>query len=154
MQAKSHSVCSKFLKKMMRLFKVLNMKKSKYDKKIIERREKVHKRKLFTLVPIEIAEDKSLKLNEKFILSEITTMQVYAGEFHATNQYLADLLGLSRSSISRIINDLRDRGYIKSYQHYDPVDKFTHKRTLHANVFLDCEVFKSHKKLKIFDQED
>jgi DNA-binding MarR family transcriptional regulator len=130
------------------------MKKSKYDKKIIERREKVQKRKLFTLVPIEIAEDKSLKLNEKFILSEITTMQVYAREFHATNQYLADLLGLSRSSISRIINDLRNRGYIRSYQYYDPVDKFTYKRILHANVFLDCEVFKSNKKLKIFDQED
>ena len=75
-------------------------------------------------------------------------MQTYAGEFHASNQYLADLLGLSKSSISRIINDLRNRGYIRSYQHYDPVDKITYKRTLHANFFLDCEVFKKNKKLK------
>jgi DNA-binding MarR family transcriptional regulator len=78
-------------------------------------------------------------------------MQTYAGEFHASNQYLADLLGLSKSSISRIINDLRNRGYIRSYQHYDPVDKITYKRTLHANVFLDCEVFKKNKKLKVFE---
>ena len=113
------------------------MKQKKYDKKIVEKREKVNKKKLFTLIPREISEDKTLKLNEKFILSEVVTMQTYAGEFHASNQYLADLLSLSKSSISRIINDLRNRGYIRSYQHYDPVDKITYKRTLHANVFLD-----------------
>ena len=128
------------------------MKQKKYDKQIIERREKVNKKKLFTLIPLEIFEDKSLKVNEKIILAEIVTMQTYAGEFHATNQYLADLLNLSRSSISRIINDLRKRGYIRSYQHYDPVDKMTYKRTLHANVFLDCKVFKQHRKLKVFDE--
>ena len=128
------------------------MKQKKYDEQVIERREKVNKKKLFTLIPLEIFEDKSLKVNEKFILAEIVTMQTYAGEFHATNQYLADLLNLSRSSISRIINDLRKRGYIRSYQHYDPVDKMTYKRTLHANVFLDCKVFKQHRKLKVFDE--
>ena len=128
------------------------MKQKKYDKQIVERREKVNKKKLFTLIPLEIFEDKSLKVNEKIILAEIVTMQTYAGEFHATNQYLADLLNLSRSSISRIINDLRKRGYIRSYQHYDPVDKMTYKRTLHANVFLDCKVFRQHKKLKVYDE--
>jgi DNA-binding MarR family transcriptional regulator len=128
------------------------MKQKKYDEQLIERREKVNKKKLFTLIPLEIFEDKSLKVNEKIILAEIVTMQTYAGEFHATNQYLADLLNLSRSSISRIINDLRKRGYIRSYQHYDPVDKMTYKRTLHANVFLDCKVFRQHKKLKVFDE--
>ncbi|MDB4156404.1 helix-turn-helix domain-containing protein [Gammaproteobacteria bacterium] len=127
------------------------MRQKKYDKKIVEKREKVNKKKLFTLIPREISEDKTLKLNEKFILSEVVTMQTYAGEFHASNQYLADLLGLSKSSISRIINDLRNRGYIRSYQYYDPVDKITYKRTLHANVFLDCEVFKKNKKLKVFE---
>lgn len=128
------------------------MKQKKYDKKIVKRREKINKKKLFTLIPCEISEDKSLKLNEKIILSEIVTMETYAGEFHATNQYLADLLNLSKSSISRIINDLRHRGFIRSYQHYDPIDKMTYKRTLHANVFLDCEVFKRHKKLKVFNE--
>lgn len=128
------------------------MKQKKYDEQVIERREKVNKKKLFTLIPLEIFEDKSLKVNEKIILAEIVTMQTYAGEFHATNQYLADLLNLSRSSISRIINDLRKRGYIRSYQHYDPVDKMTYKRTLHANVFLDCKVFTQNRKLKVFDE--
>jgi len=128
------------------------MKQKKYDEQVIERREKVNKKKLFTLIPLEIFEDKSLKANEKIILAEIVTMQTYAGEFHATNQYLADLLNLSRSSISRIINDLRKRGYIRSYQHYDPVDKMTYKRTLHANIFLDCKVFRQHKKLKVYDE--
>jgi len=128
------------------------MKQKKYDEQVIERREKVNKKKLFTLIPLEIFEDKSLKVNEKIILAEIVTMQTYTGEFHATNQYLADLLNLSRSSISRIINDLRKRGYLRSYQHYDPVDKMTYKRTLHANVFLDCKVFRQHKKLKVYDE--
>jgi DNA-binding MarR family transcriptional regulator len=129
------------------------MKIDRYDKKIVKRREKVNKKKLFTLMPVEIFEDKTLKLNEKIILAEVVTMQTYAGEFYATNQYLADLLNLSKSSISRIINDLRHRGYLRSYQYYDPVDKMTYKRTLHANVFLDCEVFKRHKRLRVFDEE-
>ena len=128
--------------------------KNKYDKTIIEKRSKISNRKLFTLLPIEIMHDKSLKNNEKIILSEIVTMQTYAGEFNATNQYLGDLLDLSRSSISRIINDLRHRGYIRSYQHYDPKEKITYKRTLHANIYLDCEVFKRNKKLKLYDKED
>ena len=128
--------------------------KERFDKKIIEKRDKINKKKLFTLLPIEIMHDKSLKNNEKIILSEIVTMQTYAGEFNATNQYLGDLLDLSRSSISRIINDLRHRGYIRSYQHYDPKEKITYKRTLHANIYLDCEVFKRNKKLKLYDKED
>ena len=51
------------------------------------------------MVPIEIIEDKSLKLNEVIILSEIATMHHYGGEFFATNHYLADILG-SRGSES------------------------------------------------------
>ena len=43
------------------------MKQKKYDEQLIERREKVNKKKLFTLIPLEIFEDKSLKVNEKII---------------------------------------------------------------------------------------
>ena len=136
--------CSSFLHRYKEtdIFRVM---KTRYDKKIISKRDKVQKKKLFTIIPIEISNDKTLKNTEKLILAEIVTMQVYAGEFNGTNQYLADLLNLSRSSISRIINDLRHRGYIRSYQHFDPDDKMTYKRTLHANVFLDCEVFKQKR---------
>ena len=73
------------------------MKKPKYDKKIIERREKINKKKLFTIIPIEISNDKSLKINERFLMGEIVTMQHYAGEFRATNQYVGDLLNVSSS---------------------------------------------------------
>lgn len=118
------------------------MKKPKYDKKIVERREKINKKKLFTMIPIEISNDKSLKINERFLMGEIVTMQHYAGEFRATNQYVGDLLNVSSSRASAIINDLRKRGYLHSYQHYDPVEKRTTKRTLHANVFKDCQIFK------------
>ena len=118
------------------------MKKPKYDKKIIERRDKINKKKLFTMIPIEISNDKSLKTNERLLMGEIVTMQHYAGEFRATNQYVGDLLNVSSSRASAIIDDLRKRGYLHSYQHYDPVEKRTTKRTLHANVFKDCQCFK------------
>ncbi|MDA8655222.1 hypothetical protein N9L78_00815 [Gammaproteobacteria bacterium] len=118
------------------------MKKPKYDKKIIERRDKINKRKLFTMIPIEISNDKSLKTNERLLMGEIVTMQHFAGEFRATNQYIGDILNVSSSRASAIVNDLRKRGYLHSYQHYDPVEKRTTKRTLHANVFKDCKCFK------------
>lgn len=99
------------------------MKKPKYDKKIIERRDKINKKKLFTMIPIEISNDKSLKTNERLLMGEIVTMQHFAGEFRATNQYVGDILNVSSSRASAIINDLRKRGYLHSYQHYDPVEK-------------------------------
>ena len=118
------------------------MKKPKYDKKIIERRDKINKRKLFTMIPIEISNDKSLKTNERLLMGEIVTMQHFAGEFRATNQYIGDILNVSSSRASAIVNDLRKRGYLHSYQHYDPVEKRTTKTTLHANVFKDCKFIK------------
>lgn len=83
------------------------MKKPKYDKKIIERRDSINKRKLFTMIPIEISNDKSLKTNERLLMGEIVTMQHFAGEFRATNQYVGDILNVSSSRASAIINDLR-----------------------------------------------
>ena len=124
------------------------MKKTRYDKKIIKRRDKIKKGKLFTVIPVEVLEDRSLKANEKILMGEIVTMQHNTGEFRATNQYVADILNVSASRASSVINDLRKRGYLHSYQHYDPVEKRTTKRTLHANVFRDSKCFRVHKKIK------
>ena len=124
------------------------MKKPRYDKKIIEPRKKISKKKLFTVIPVEILEDKSLKANEKILMGEIVTMQHNTGEFRATNQYVGDILSVSSSRASSIINDLRKRGYIHSYQHFDLAENRTTKRTLHAKVFRDSQCFKVHKKIK------
>jgi hypothetical protein len=74
-------------------------------------------------------------------ISEIITMTVYAGEFHASNEYLAGLMGLKKNSISRIISDLHNRGYIQRLGYYCPSSKKTWKRVLKPLVFTDCRIF-------------
>ena len=127
------------------------MKRKIRTKRVVKRRNQINKKKIFTMVPIEIIEDKSLKLNEVIILSEIATMHHYGGEFFATNHYLADILRLSRQRVSSLVNDLIDRGYLESVQYFDPVDKITYKRVLIPNVFLDCKAF---KKKDLFNKEN
>ena len=41
------------------------MKQKKYDKKIVEKRERVNKKKLFTLIPREISEDNQREYYKK-----------------------------------------------------------------------------------------
>ena len=113
----------------------------KFDEVIHQQKPGLKTAKDFSLMPIEILSDKSLKLTEKFVMSEIVTMTVYAGEFHASNEYLAGLMGLKKNSISRIISDLHKRGYIERLGYYCPKSKKTWKRVLKTLVCTDCRIF-------------
>lgn len=113
----------------------------KFDEIIHQQQPGLKTAKDFSVMPIEILSDKSLKLTEKFVMSEIVTMTVYAGEFHASNEYLAGLMGLKKNSISRVISDLHNRGYIERLGYYCPKSKKTWKRVLKPLVFTDCRIF-------------
>ena len=111
-----------------------------YEQVVYEEEPGVEANKTFCMIPIEIAQDKSLKVAEKILLSEIVVMDYHHGEFFGSNQYLANLANLSKSRVSAILTDLGRRGYIKIIQYRSPETARVWKRVIKPNIYTDAEV--------------
>lgn len=72
----------------------------------------------YAVIPANVRYDKRLKANEKLLFSEITTLTHAKGYCFASNNYFADLYGVSKTSISKWINNLIKCGYLKSHIKY------------------------------------
>lgn len=68
----------------------------------------------FAIIPANVRYDKRLSANAKLLYGEITALSNKNGICFATNQYFANLYGLSSISISRLIKTLKDNGYIST----------------------------------------
>lgn len=66
----------------------------------------------FITVSIEIMHDKNLSVPQKFILAEIEQLTSLDNGCIASNQHFSDLIGISKVTVSRAINDLEKQGYI------------------------------------------
>ena len=110
-----------------------------YEEVVLAEEPGVEANKIFCLIPIEIAQDKSLKAAEKILLSEIVVLD-QQGEFFGSNQYLANLANLSKSRVSAILTDLGRRGYIKIILYRSPDTARVWKRVIKPNVYTDAEV--------------
>ena len=63
-------------------------------------------------VPIEIWEDRSLTWNEKVLLMEVDSFTSKGRECFISNEYIADLLGVSVNRASTTLSGLIKKGYI------------------------------------------
>lgn len=81
----------------------------------------------FVIVQKYILNDKRLTGNEKLLVSLITSLD-RQDHCYATNQYFADILGVTARAIRKMINRLCDLGMIE----YD--GKFKNRRILISNV--------------------
>ncbi len=68
----------------------------------------------YAVIPAEVRYDQDLKPNAKLLYGELTALCNQSGYCWATNEYFADLYGLSVSTISRLITQLEQRGYIRT----------------------------------------
>ena len=64
-------------------------------------------------IPIEIWQDKSLSWNEKILLMEIDSFTSKGHECYISNEYIAELLGVSISWASKCLSHLMEIGYVK-----------------------------------------
>lgn len=64
-------------------------------------------------IPIEIWQDKSLSWNEKILLMEIDSFTSKGHECYISNEYIAELLGVSMSWASKCLSHLMEVGYVK-----------------------------------------
>ena len=68
----------------------------------------------WAILPASVRYDTNLIPNAKLLYAEITALQEATGYCFATNQYLASLFGLKPATITTLIKNLSDNGYIKA----------------------------------------
>lgn len=67
----------------------------------------------FITISVEIMHDNNLTHSQKFILAEIEQLASLEKGCIASNEHFAQLIGIAKESVSRSINDLRDKEYIE-----------------------------------------
>lgn len=67
----------------------------------------------FSIIPANVRYDNELKDKAKLLFSEITCLANCLGYCIASNEYFAELYSVSGETISRLIKQLEDKGYIK-----------------------------------------
>jgi DNA-binding transcriptional MocR family regulator len=82
----------------------------------------------FSIIPNEVKYAANLKPLAKFILSDIVSF-TYAFECFASNDYFAELYGVTSRTVERVMSELRASGYIET--HYNAS---TNKRTIIPSV--------------------
>lgn len=84
----------------------------------------------YSVIPANVRYDKRLTPNAKLLYAEITALCNMNGDCFATNEYFAQLYGVSKVSISKWISQLVDYGYIQTEIKYKDRTKEIDKRYL------------------------
>lgn len=67
----------------------------------------------YAVIPADVRYDRDLRPNAKLLYGELTSLCCSKGYCWATNEYFAGLYDLSVSTVSRLIGQLEDGGYIR-----------------------------------------
>ena len=86
----------------------------------------------YIFIPAEVKNCKELKPNEKIIFGDITCLCNQKGYCWAGNHYFAELYGVSKRSVSRYINRLKELNFITIEMIRD-ANKNVIKRTIKIN---------------------
>lgn len=84
----------------------------------------------YAIIPANVRYDKDLAPNAKLLYGEITALCNEKGYCWASNQYFAELYGVSVLSIKRWVNSLVNKGYVYRTLTYKPNSKGVDKRIL------------------------
>lgn len=87
-------------------------------------------RSYYAIIPANVRYDKDLAPNAKLLYGEITALCNEKGYCWASNQYFAELYGVSILSIKRWVNSLVTKGYVYKTLTYKPNSKEVDKRIL------------------------
>ena len=87
-------------------------------------------RSYYAIIPANVRYDKDLVPNAKLLYGEITALCNEKGYCWASNQYFAELYGVSVLSVKRWVNSLVTKGYVYRTLTYKPNSKEVDKRIL------------------------
>lgn len=101
----------------------------------------------WAVIPATVRYDKTVGSTAKLLFAEITALSNIEGYCWASNNYFASLFDISITQVSRLIKDLEDRGFLKSF-----VDsRAGNQRKLYPQITTDTEVLPAEKKVKTLE---
>ncbi len=93
----------------------------------------------FAVIPANVRYDKEISDKAKLIYGEITALANEKGYCWASNNYFAELYGVKKETISRIISQLEKRGYVKTVLIYKKNSKEIQERRIYIQVPIPIE---------------
>jgi hypothetical protein len=91
------------------------------------------KKNYFAVIPAFVRYDEELTPNAKLMYGELTALSNEQGFCFATNKYFADLYGVTTTSISKWINQLKSKNYIKVKMIYKKDSKEIEQRKIYIH---------------------
>ena len=85
----------------------------------------------YAIIPASVRYDKELRPNEKLLYGEITALCGVSGYCWGSNQYFADLYGVSDRMVREWISHLKERGYIDVVMIYKEGTKEVQERRIY-----------------------
>lgn len=68
----------------------------------------------WSVIPAPVRNDTQLKMSAKLLYADISALCAESGYCWATNAYLAERMGVAVSTISRLVHQLEQRGYVRT----------------------------------------
>ncbi len=90
----------------------------------------IEKPNYYAIIPADVRYDKDLKDKAKLLYGEIVSLSDKNGYCYASNKYFAELYNISTTSVSLLIKNLVDKGYLESKIIYKKNTKEIDKRYL------------------------
>lgn len=110
----------------------------------------------YTVTPATVRYDKSLNPYARLLYGELTALSEKEGYAWATNNYLASLYQVDRSSISHWIKQLQDKGHIRIEFIYDKTHCYVEERRIYiTGLALEKPSFDAeapHENTEIFEE--
>ena len=91
------------------------------------------KRTYYAVIPAYVRYDKDLTPNAKLMFGELTALSNDKGYCYASNKYFSELYQVSTVSISKWINQLKEKKYIKVSFTYKPNSKEIESRNIYIS---------------------
>lgn len=67
----------------------------------------------WSIIPDNVLSATNIKANAKLLYAKVTSLQTARGYCFATNKYLAEGLGIAPDTVTRLLKDLSDAGYLR-----------------------------------------
>ncbi|QDP54259.1 MAG: hypothetical protein Unbinned5434contig1000_6 [Prokaryotic dsDNA virus sp.] len=95
-----------------------------------------NKKNYFAIIPAPVRYSKKLKANEKLMFGELTALTNEKGFCYASNDYFANLYGVSKTSVSKWISNLEKNKFIRVKMIYQKDTKQIKERRIYISTLL------------------